>query len=360
MNKNALPVTLNLRRREMAHLPLLLLLTPTAASLRNRGTGKTNSRLRKPTYWWPTWNERGDPYCARSSTYPDAFLENDLLLYKSEDECCSIHSCDDITSTSTTEEPVTMAAVAGNDSSHQLATTTDATQYFTTPKAATQAAESTGQSNSSSSTNASHSDCSGSKWHISTATGGARTCTNDSDYPAVWEGTEYLSDSASACCDFFFDFSDRCIIDDICEHDNEIVGTDCPEMKWHISVISGGANTCTNDRVYPAEWEDREANLFASPKECCDRYFPSDCKVVDHCGCSQNWHMSTRVGERNTCTNDENYPAGWLSRPSRHFFMTPEECCRENFGNEACNVKNTCLKCIETWHVNPEQPGSSW
>ena len=115
-----------------------------------------------------------------------------------------------------------MAAVAGNDSSHQAATT-KAPQYVARAKAneqsiTTQAAESTGQSNSSSSTNASHSDCSGSKWHISTATGGARTCTNDSDYPAVWEGTEYLSDSASACCDFFFHFADGCIINDICGH----------------------------------------------------------------------------------------------------------------------------------------------
>ena len=82
-------VTLNLRRQAMAHLPLLLLVTPTAASLRNHGTGKANSRLRKPTHWWPTRNDRGEPYCVMSNTYPDAFLEKDLLLYKSEDECCS-------------------------------------------------------------------------------------------------------------------------------------------------------------------------------------------------------------------------------------------------------------------------------
>ena len=347
------------RRRDMALLPFLLLLTPAVAFLRNRNPGKTQSRLRKPIRWWPTRNKQGKLYCMKSNTYPDEFLKNDLLLYDSEEECCSTHSCDDITSTSTTEEPSTKAAATevNNDVDNQDSTT-EATRVATTTEATATTAVSIERNDSSSTAKAPGSNCPESKWHISTVIGGLNTCTNDDKYPAVWEGTDYLLDSASECCDFFFAFADECIINDVCEHRND---NNCPEMKWHISTISGGANTCSNDSIYPSEWEGiKDTHFFASAKECCDRFFPSNCRVADHCGCSTNWHMSIMPGEKNTCTNDENYPTGWLGQPHRHFFMTAEECCQENFDDEDCNVKNTCSKCLETWHVNPENPGSSW
>ena len=116
---------------------------------------------------------------------------------------------------------------------------------------------------------------------------------------------------------------------------------DCPEMKWHISVISGGANTCTNDLIYPSEWKSGNTqHLFVTAKECCDRFFPTNCKIVDHCGCSQNWHISVTPGDRNTCTNDEDYPAGWLHIAHEYFFTTPQECCQVN-----CELWQRGLQC---------------
>jgi hypothetical protein len=32
----------------------------------------------------------------------------------------------------------------------------------------------------------------------------------------------------------------------------------------------------------------------------------------------------------------------------------------ENFDDEDCKKRDVCLTCVDTWHVNPDKPGSSW
>ena len=309
----------------------------------------------RPEKWWPKKTEDGDGGygCVLNNDYPAEFLDHDGLLFESEEACCAVFcGLSPTTTTSTTEEPIVV-----KEPSTTKAAATEATQAVTTSKAAATTTESKEQ-NSSSTGKTPGSNCPESKWHISTVKGGANTCTNDNKYPPFWEGTEYLMDSASACCDLYY-AEEECYIQDVCEH--LYTGLDCPEMKWHISILAGSEGTCTNDSLYPSEWESGSTqHLFDSAMECCDRFFPIGCKVVDHCGCSTNWHMSTMPGAKNTCTNDENYPESWLDMAHKYFYRTPEECCQAYFDDEDCSVKDVCLDCIETWHVNPEKPGSSW
>jgi hypothetical protein len=216
-------------------------------------------------------------------------------------------------------------------------------------------------------------NCPEAKWHISTLPGGANTCTNDKVYPEVWDTLEgYLFDSAAECCD---QHGDDCKIFDNCEEGTttttstvaetteapeptEVPGADCPEAKWHISTLSGGAYTCTNDYVYPEVWDTMEGFMFDSAAECCVQH-GDNCKIVDHCDCPKNWHMSVTPGEAETCTNDKDYPSSWNSQPHVFIFSSAEECCEESYGNPNCNKRDVCKKCIDTWHVNPEAPGSS-
>jgi hypothetical protein len=219
-------------------------------------------------------------------------------------------------------------------------------------------------------------DCPEAKWHISTQQGGANTCTNDDQYPSLWETNGFLLNSARECCDKFF--SSGCTVVDNCPdavattvppttseapgtttHSTDAPGADCPEMKWHVSTLTGGAGTCTNDNVYPPVWDTLQGYLFDSAKECCES-FGGDCEVVDHCDCPKNWHMSVTPGESETCTNDLNYPNSWRTEPHLFIFQSSEECCQQSYDNPDCNLRDVCKQCIDTWHVNPEAPGTSW
>jgi hypothetical protein len=82
--------------------------------------------------------------------------------------------------------------------------------------------------------------------------------------------------------------------------------------------------------------------------------------VVDHCTCPKNWHLSIQPGEAETCTNDLDYPESWHKAPGHFLFRSAEECCLENFDDEDCKKRDVCLTCVDTWHVNPDKPGSSW
>jgi len=225
------------------------------------------------------------------------------------------------------------------------------------------------QASSTSSTAAPGSKCPDAKWHISTIVGGVNTCTNDEVYPDAWNNISgYLFESAKECCEKFF--GEDCIINDSCKTADPATtespgdtasgpGSDCPELKWHISTLAGGKNTCTNDKVYPSAWNTIQGYLFESAKECCDRFFPGDCIVRDHCVCHQNWHMSTVPGELQTCTNDLDYPSGWNSQPEVYIFSNARDCCTALFGDADCVKRDTCKMCIDTWHINPDTPGSS-
>lgn len=226
------------------------------------------------------------------------------------------------------------------------------------------------------------SDCPEAKWHMSTQVGGANTCTNDGVYPAVWNGLSgFIFDSAIDCC--IATFQSSCIIVDDCPDlptttqapettaettqspqtttaSGDAPGADCPEMKWHMSTLSGAGNTCTNDNIYPPVWDTLTNYLFASASECCKTFFGGDCKIVDHCGCSKNWHMSVTVGETETCTNDLDFPNSWRTQPHIFLFDSASACCEENYGSADCNIRDVCIDCLTTWHVNPEKPGSSW
>ena len=227
-------------------------------------------------------------------------------------------------------------------------------------------------------------DCPDAVWHISTQPGTAYTCTNDGVFPDVWLNIAgFIFESAKDCCDH--NYGDDCIVIDDCPEVPTTVlpttteaqtttteapqtttpigvapGADCPEMKWHISTLTGGANTCTNDNVYPPVWDDLEGFLFDSAKECCERYYGAACEIIDHCDCPKNWHMSVTPGESRTCTNDPEYPHSWRLQPHVFIFSSAEECCQESYDDPSCNTRDVCLDCLPTWHVNPDQPGSSW
>lgn len=228
-------------------------------------------------------------------------------------------------------------------------------------------------------------DCPEAVWHMSTHVGGAYTCTNDGVFPSAWTNIDgFLFDSAKECCEYTF--GDDCIIVDNCPKvvattvppttteaqtttteapqtfaaSGAAPGADCPEMKWHVSTMTGGVNTCTNDNVYPPIWDEIEGYLYDSAKECCDKHHGDACEIVDHCDCPKNWHMSVTPGESQTCTNDLDFPDSWRTQPHIFIYQSAEECCQESYDEPNCNIRDVCLDCSPTWHVNPEQPGSSW
>ena len=401
----------------MSLLPLLLL-TPTAAFLRRRNPEETQRNLRSPVHWWYSTNPSlpGGGECVQNADYPENFpVDFPKLLYNTKEECCDNHK--DISCLITLPQTTVQATLPPLTSEPTLSPVPKLPKWYPLDGDCKFDADYPGWMGAGVNVWTYlfdlESDCclvhgcgSGDradKWwpkKDETAEGGY-ACVMNNDYPSEFlEHDGLLFDTEDACCAVFCGLAttststteDPAITKETAEVDisdttteatqvvttteaattqaatttespnaGKIPGADCPEKKWHISVISGGANTCTNDMIYPSEWESGSTqHLFASAKECCDRFFPSDCKVVDHCECSQNWHMSTMPGDRNTCTNDENYPAGWLSMTHKYFFISPDNCCRANFDDEECTLKDTCLKCIETWHVNPEQPGSSW
>ena len=287
----------------------------------------------KEPKWWPKdKNEDAGFDCVFGNDYPVEFLDlGDNFLFDTRESCCALFCEDAVTSTTTTEATTTTTVAA---------TTTVITTTGTTTKAAT-----------TTTSNEAGSLCTHAKWHISTHNGESNTCTNDNLYPEIWNGTVYLQDSAEGCCDQFFDA--KCIIKDVCQNPHEGSSAHCPERKWHVSTLKGGANTCTNDPFYPIAWDtpEHEHHLLDTAQECCDNYFLSNCKVHDNCPCSTSWHLSISPGQVATCTNDLTYPKSWENMPYRFFFPTKELCCLENFDHEYCTARDVCQKCIDTWYV---------
>jgi hypothetical protein len=292
----------------------------------------------KEEMWWP--NTVGEEIkCLLSNTYPVEFMQHvGSMLFVSEEDCCAIYCGGGTTTTvaATTTPKVTSAP------------------FVTTTVAAT---TTEGMVQHTSSVSVPGSKCPNAKWHVSTRANQPDTCINDDKYPSAWEGTIYLVDSAQKCCNDFF--GDSCIIKDVCDVPDEVPGQDCPDAKWHMSTLSGGIHTCTNDAAYPSVWENMDSYLFDSAIECCDRFFPNDCEIVDHCSCPKNWHLSITPGETQTCTNDLTYPSSWHDKGNVFFFTDPKECCLKNFDVEECNLHDVC-ECLGTWHVNPENPIGSW
>jgi hypothetical protein len=222
------------------------------------------------------------------------------------------------------------------------------------------------------------SECPEAKWHMSTLPGGTNTCTNDDRYPPAWIQSGHLYNTAQECCDRYF--GEQCIVKVNCPtptttttstakpitdsplSTGEVPGANCPEDKWHMSTLPGGQNICTNDEVYPAAWNNMTGYLFDSAQACCDKFFGGDCIILDHCDCPKNWHLSTQIGDIQTCTNDREYPDGWNYNPGVLIFPSAEECCETLFGNPDCTKRDICgqKKCLDTWHVNPDDPSSGW
>ena len=266
----------------------------------------------------------------------------------------------DTTKEATTKAPETTEAVT---------TTVEPT---TTAKATTEPPKTTTDEPTSEETPGS--ECPEAKWHMSTLPGGAYTCTNDDKYPPVWSQSDHLFNTAQECCDKFF--REQCIVKVNCpmvapttttakpiaEGTGEVPGANCPEDKWHMSTLPGGQNICTNDEVYPAAWNNMTGYLFDSAQACCDKFFGGDCIILDHCDCPKNWHLSTQIGDIQTCTNDREYPDGWNYNPGVLIFPSAEECCETLFGNPDCTKRDICgqKKCLDTWHVNPDDPSSGW
>lgn len=66
---------------------------------------------------------------------------------------------------------------------------------------------------------------------------------------------------------------------------------------------------------------------------------PTSVPTID---CSAyKWHMSTREGDIQVCTNDEEYPEAWLESAQFFFHDTGDECCQSTFGG-SCNQRDGC------------------
>jgi len=153
---------------------------------------------------------------------------------------------------------------------------------------------------------------------------------------------------------------------------------DCSVYKWHMSIVPGEDQTCTNDEEYPSEWLSN-AQYFLHPTSdvCCQRSFNKSCKTIDWCAglnqvkvkeaneanevdagggrnqdgeseidCSMNkWHLSTVKGEDKTCTNSGEFPEELREDDEFLLTSTSHLCCKKAFGGDKdCIVKDWCVE----------------
>ncbi|KAL3791278.1 hypothetical protein HJC23_000895 [Cyclotella cryptica] len=221
-----------------------------------------------------------------------------------------------------------------------------------------------------------------SRWHLAIERGGA--CTNNDNYRPEWPESMFY-DTGEECCQK--NFGGACAMLDDCPETPETTTSSTTMLvsctnSWHISTL-GAANTCTNDKAYPAAWDNeniRPYQLFDNPGACCDKFFKGkECNLVNICAvvttsttttqatasgtqvngdCSNPWHIST-VGAANTCTNDNTYPSTWNNPLIRdtQFHPTAEACCDKAFGNGVCNLVDVCT---DTFSSNGYYPVIKW
>jgi hypothetical protein len=308
--------------------------------------------------WWPVKQEGGGFECEFNNDYHEEFvgMEGEFqMLFDTYEGCCNVFCGLVGTSTTSTEGA---PAITTTTARTTTTTTTTTTMEEMVQNSATIAPPFDPTSTSS---------CESQKWHISTLPNTPNTCTNDKVYPSAWDSvTGYLFTNSQDCCNAFFS-GKECIATNVCvaTTTTTTTTTTIPEeeacgKKWHMSILSNGLYTCTNDNIYPSEWPSQM--LLSTSSECCSKFFPDQqCRIINHCACHSNWHISISPGESNVCTNDENYPTSWKNQPHVHLFHSVEECCAENFGEgEECGVRDACEVCVDSWHVNPDMPGGSW
>jgi len=137
------------------------------------------------------------------------------------------------------------------------------------------------------------------QWHISIEN--SHACTNSPNFPSSWATSSSVRDTifhptAEACCMDILasSFRKKCDVINTCTPVDEFHDTDkyldevvasystCGKNTWHMSTEILYA--CTNDGVYPTEWNESEEHLFRSGKECCQRSYPyQQCEVIDSC-----------------------------------------------------------------------------
>ena len=216
-------------------------------------------------------------------------------------------------------------------------------------------------------------------WHMATD-GSSNTCTNNENYPPLWATDPNLQkihffDTADLCCDKYFK-NGECIRRDVCAKsvpsvapstladpsNNDSETSDCTGANnlWHIAT-DGSKNTCTNDDDFPAAWATNEnlkkINFFDTAELCCDKYYkdaectqrdicadPGPAPSPEDCASSNPWHIATN-GLKNTCSNDDDFPAAWASNPNlkaTQLFDTADLCCDKYFKNVECAHIDIC------------------
>lgn len=373
-------------------LPILLIISPASAFLR-RNNSSNERHLRTPIKWWYNLNPSlpGGGECVQSSDYPANYpVDFPKLLYNSKDECCDNHkdvTCLlKVTTTTTTSTKATLPTLTEAPSSSPLP---KPVKWYPFEDGCVH--DSLYPEWMSAGLNSytylfdSQADCctvhscniQEDKWYPVNTNGEGFDCVYNNDYPVdfLQHANEMLFDSKMECCEVYCGVATTTTTTPEMKLNSgtvapPIVVTNPPPIvtdhestcnkKWHISTLSSGANTCTNDAVYPPTWENTN-HLHATAQSCCDKYFPnSPCTILDHCACHQNWHLSIQPGEIETCTNDEDYPESWHLASYQYLFVEPKECCLKNFGVEECRLRDVCESCVDTWHVNPSMPSGSW
>jgi len=134
------------------------------------------------------------------------------------------------------------------------------------------------------------SGCEGRMYHPTNAKD--RTCTNDGDYPELWESpgmrATYLLASSDRCCAAFYD-DGPCNVVNVCSAGNKpeapAAAKDCAERKWH--PITAKDRICTNAEAYPPLWDTppySERYLSGSAEECCEEFYGDGiCRKIDAC-----------------------------------------------------------------------------
>lgn len=172
----------------------------------------------------------------------------------------------------------------------------------------------------------------------------------------LMKGT-YLHDTASGCCEVFFDaWGMKCVTEDICE--SSTVSTSCESAMWHPSedytkcenrwvyyvwqifaLVASLTSTFIKhyyDSIdYPNRWNSlplKEAFLHDTADECCEVFFGSwgnDCIKVDVCEASLSDESPSSTEADTPCESALWHPSAdyskcvnrWVSNIERHFAL---------------------------------------
>eukprot|EP00970_Alexandrium_tamarense_P001119 scaffold114_cov200-Alexandrium_tamarense.AAC.89 len=196
------------------------------------------------------------------------------------------------------------------------------------------------------------------------------------EYPSNWlvMGMKDIMffKSGEGCCISYFGFGslEGCRVVDVCSKGDENDGGQETDASTPTMKPTKPVNTSRPTRSFL-----QTASPTVSPEDVTSSHSPSEMsngpnESKENCE-TFNWHVATKPGMTNTCTNSGDHPQDWLREEfaSKFLFLSSDECCSVMFP-KSCVVVSVCegdeeneelvppsnigSDCGALWHVTTE------